>query len=158
MFFVLKRSQILSIGKIVSPKWKTFKGLKLLQRDKIRLNNAIWRAWYLQYVERRKNPVCNFVTPLECSVGDEHRKPEAVIMEGKYWKRQIEVVIREYHKWRSYFCTQVQRNKDEPESLSAQVQIPCFVPTACSTFFWERLDRSSQLGVPPCPASLPHSL
>lgn len=35
-------------GKIVSPKWKTFKGLKLLQRDKIRLNNAIWRAWYLQ--------------------------------------------------------------------------------------------------------------
>ncbi|XP_075784665.1 MLX-interacting protein-like isoform X2 [Pelodiscus sinensis] len=107
-------------GKIVSPKWKTFKGLKLLQRDKIRLNNAIWRAWYLQYVERRKNPVCNFVTPLECSVGDDHRKPEAVIMEGKYWKRQIEVVIREYHKWRSYFCTQVQRNKDEPESLSAQ--------------------------------------
>ncbi|KAG6921828.1 MLX interacting protein, partial [Chelydra serpentina] len=35
-------------GKIVSPKWKTFKGLKLLPRDKIRLNNAIWRAWYLQ--------------------------------------------------------------------------------------------------------------
>ncbi|XP_030041613.1 MLX-interacting protein [Microcaecilia unicolor] len=63
-------------GKIVSPKWKTFKGLKLLQRDKIRLNNAIWRAWYLQYVERRKNPVCNFVTPLEASDLDYHRKPE----------------------------------------------------------------------------------
>nr|XP_033776524.1 MLX-interacting protein-like isoform X2 [Geotrypetes seraphini] len=63
-------------GKIVSPKWKTFKGLKLLQRDKIRLNNAIWRAWYLQYVERRKNPVCNFVTPLEASDVDYHRKPE----------------------------------------------------------------------------------
>ncbi|EMP26659.1 MLX-interacting protein, partial [Chelonia mydas] len=94
-------------GKIVSPKWKTFKGLKLLPRDKIRLNNAIWRAWYLQYVERRKNPVCNFVTPLECSDGDDHRKPEAVIMEGKYWKRQIGVVIREYHKWRTYFCTRL---------------------------------------------------
>jgi hypothetical protein len=35
-------------GKLVSPKWKNFKGLKLLCRDKIRLNNAIWRAWYLQ--------------------------------------------------------------------------------------------------------------
>uniref|UniRef100_A0A8D0GWQ7 BHLH domain-containing protein n=1 Tax=Sphenodon punctatus TaxID=8508 RepID=A0A8D0GWQ7_SPHPU len=93
-------------GKIVSPKWKTFKGLKLLQRDKIRLNNAIWRAWYLQYVEKRQNPVCNFVTPLECSDSDEHRKPEAVIMEGKYWKRQIGVVIREYHKWRAYFHIQ----------------------------------------------------
>ncbi|XP_038263105.1 MLX-interacting protein-like isoform X2 [Dermochelys coriacea] len=107
-------------GKIVSPKWKTFKGLKLLPRDKIRLNNAIWRAWYLQYVERRKNPVCNFMTPLECSDGDDHRKPEAVIMEGKYWKRQIGVVIREYHKWRTYFCTQVQKKKDKPESLSTQ--------------------------------------
>ncbi|XP_043404608.1 MLX-interacting protein isoform X10 [Chelonia mydas] len=107
-------------GKIVSPKWKTFKGLKLLPRDKIRLNNAIWRAWYLQYVERRKNPVCNFVTPLECSDGDDHRKPEAVIMEGKYWKRQIGVVIREYHKWRTYFCTRVQKKKDKPESLSTQ--------------------------------------
>lgn len=35
-------------GKLVSPKWKNFKGLKLQWRDKIRLNNAIWRAWYMQ--------------------------------------------------------------------------------------------------------------
>lgn len=35
-------------GKIVSPKWKSFKGLRLLWRDKIRLNNAIWRAWFIQ--------------------------------------------------------------------------------------------------------------
>ncbi|CAM4681878.1 unnamed protein product [Lepidochelys kempii] len=112
-------------GKIMSPKWKTFKGLKLLPRDKIRLNNATWRAWYLQYVERRKNPVCNFVTPLECSDGDDHHKPEAVIMEGKYWKRQIGVVIREYHKWRTYFCTRVQKKKDKPESLSTQDSLLC---------------------------------
>ncbi|XP_007431007.1 MLX-interacting protein-like [Python bivittatus] len=101
-------------GKIVSPKWKTFKGLKLLQRDKIRLNNAIWRAWYLQYVEKRQNPVCSFVTPLECSDIDQHRKPEAVIMEGKYWKRQIGVVIREYHKWRTFFHIRAQKKFDKP--------------------------------------------
>ena len=35
-------------GKLVSPKWKNFKGLRLLCREKIRLNNAIWRAWYIQ--------------------------------------------------------------------------------------------------------------
>uniref|UniRef100_A0A670IY53 MLX interacting protein like n=1 Tax=Podarcis muralis TaxID=64176 RepID=A0A670IY53_PODMU len=98
--------------KLVSPKWKTFKGLKLLQRDKIRLNNAIWRAWYLQYVEKRQNPVCSFVTPLECSDVDVHRKPEAVIMEGKYWKRQVGVVIREYHKWRLFSYTQVSAGTD----------------------------------------------
>ncbi|XP_033014898.1 MLX-interacting protein-like [Lacerta agilis] len=106
--------------KLVSPKWKTFKGLKLLQRDKIRLNNAIWRAWYLQYVEKRQNPVCSFVTPLECSDVDVHRKPEAVIMEGKYWKRQIGVVIREYHKWRLFSYTQASKKMDKPVYGSAQ--------------------------------------
>lgn len=35
-------------GKITSPKWKTFKGLKLHIKDKIRLNNIIWRAWHIQ--------------------------------------------------------------------------------------------------------------
>ncbi|NXJ83699.1 MLXPL protein, partial [Trogon melanurus] len=94
-------------GKLVSPKWKNFKGLRLLCRDKIRLNNAIWRAWYIQYVERRKNPVCGFITPLEGSEADEHRKPEAVVLEGNYWKRRIEVVMREYHKWRIYYKKRV---------------------------------------------------
>uniref|UniRef100_A0A452I0H5 BHLH domain-containing protein n=1 Tax=Gopherus agassizii TaxID=38772 RepID=A0A452I0H5_9SAUR len=120
-------------GKIVSPKWKTFKGLKLLPRDKIRLNNAIWRAWYLQYMERRKNPVCNFVTPLECSVGDDHRKPEphpalalqAVMMEGKYWKHQIGVVIREYHKWRTYFCTREAAHAIQGKGLSSEAKGSC---------------------------------
>lgn len=39
---------VLLSGKIVSPKWKSFKGLRLLWRDKIRLNNGIWRAWFIQ--------------------------------------------------------------------------------------------------------------
>ncbi|NXE09805.1 MLXIP protein, partial [Lophotis ruficrista] len=101
-------------GKLVSPKWKNFKGLKLQWRDKIRLNNAIWRAWYMQYLEKRKNPVCHFVTPLDGSVEvDEHRRPEAIATEGKYWKRRIEIVIREYHKWRTYFKKRLQKHKDE---------------------------------------------
>ncbi|KAM9441048.1 carbohydrate-responsive element-binding protein isoform 2-T2 [Clarias gariepinus] len=90
-------------GKIVSPKWKSFKGLRLLWRDKIRLNNGIWRAWFIQYVEKRKNPVCGFITPLEGSEADAHRNPEAIVLEGSYWKRRIEVVIKEYHKWRIYY-------------------------------------------------------
>ncbi|KAM6052367.1 MLX-interacting protein isoform 3-T3 [Chlamydotis macqueenii] len=102
------------LGKLVSPKWKNFKGLKLQWRDKIRLNNAIWRAWYMQYLEKRKNPVCHFVTPLDGSVDvDEHRRPEAIATEGKYWKRRIEIVIREYHKWRTYFKKRLQKHKDE---------------------------------------------
>ncbi|KAI4878120.1 hypothetical protein NFI96_025563 [Prochilodus magdalenae] len=97
-------------GKIVSPKWKSFKGLRLLWRDKIRLNNGIWRAWFIQYVEKRKNPVCGFITPLEGSEADAHHKPEAIVLEGSYWKRRIEVVIKEYHKWRIYY--KKRKNKD----------------------------------------------
>eukprot|EP00069_Balaena_mysticetus_P013363 bmy_01447T0 len=108
-------------GKLVSPKWKNFKGLKLQWRDKIRLNNAIWRAWYMQYLEKRKNPVCHFVTPLDGSVEvDEHRRPEAITTEGKYWKSRIEIVIREYHKWRTYFKKRLQQHKDEDLSSLAQ--------------------------------------
>ncbi|XP_067350549.1 carbohydrate-responsive element-binding protein-like isoform X1 [Channa argus] len=110
-------------GKIVSPKWKSFKGLRLLWRDKIRLNNAIWRAWFIQYVEKRKNPVCGFVTPLEGSEADAHRKPEAIVLEGSYWKQRIEVVIREYHKWRIYYKKRLQKKKDDILSMLHEGQI-----------------------------------
>ncbi|XP_016041447.1 carbohydrate-responsive element-binding protein isoform X2 [Erinaceus europaeus] len=110
-------------GNLVSPKWKNFKGLKLLCRDKIRLNNAIWRAWYTQYVERRKSPVCGFVTPLQGPEADEHRKPEAVVLEGNYWKRRIEVVMREYHKWRIYYKKRLRKSSREGDLLAPkQVQ------------------------------------
>nr|XP_012597707.1 carbohydrate-responsive element-binding protein isoform X4 [Microcebus murinus] len=105
-------------GKLVSPKWKNFKGLKLLCRDKIRLNNAIWRAWYIQYVERRKSPVCGFVTPLQGPEADVHRKPEAVVLEGNYWKRRIEVVMREYHKWRIYYKKRLRKSSREGDLLA----------------------------------------
>ncbi|XP_038565653.1 carbohydrate-responsive element-binding protein-like [Micropterus salmoides] len=110
-------------GKIVSPKWKSFKGLRLLWRDKIRLNNAIWRAWFIQYVEKRKNPVCGFVTPLEGSEADAHRNPEAIVLEGSYWKRRIEVVIKEYHKWRIYYKKRLQSKKHDILSMLQEGQI-----------------------------------
>lgn len=33
--------------------------------------------------------------------------PQAVVLEGNYWKRRIEVVMREYHKWRIYYKKRV---------------------------------------------------
>uniref|UniRef100_A0A8C1NUT9 MLX interacting protein like n=1 Tax=Cyprinus carpio TaxID=7962 RepID=A0A8C1NUT9_CYPCA len=134
-------------GKIVSPKWKSFKGLRLLWRDKIRLNNGIWRAWFIQYVEKRKNPVCGFVTPLEGSEADAHGKPEAIVLEGSYWKRRIEVVIKEYHKWRIYYKKRVNLNDPpnhvfqiypEPEVASEEVHmfdLDCFLSDISDTLF-----------------------
>nr|XP_009678481.1 PREDICTED: carbohydrate-responsive element-binding protein isoform X4 [Struthio camelus australis] len=124
-------------GKLVSPKWKNFKGLRLLCRDKIRLNNAIWRAWYIQYVERRKSPMCGFVTPLEGSEADEHRKPEAVVLEGNYWKRRIEVVMREYHKWRIYYKKRLRKSSREGELSSPKRDEDVWRPTEkwCNQLF-----------------------
>ncbi|KAJ8415530.1 hypothetical protein AAFF_G00425100 [Aldrovandia affinis] len=65
-------------------------------------------------VEKRDNPVCHFVTPLEGTIDSEdHRPAEAIATEGKYWKRRIEIVIREYHKWRTYFKKRLQKHKDD---------------------------------------------
>ncbi|XP_032304268.1 carbohydrate-responsive element-binding protein isoform X3 [Coturnix japonica] len=124
-------------GKLVSPKWKNFKGQRLLCRDKIRLNNAIWRAWYIQYVEQRKNPVCGFITPLEGSEADEHRKPEAVVLEGNYWKRRIEVVMREYHKWRTYYKKRLRKSSREGELCSPKQDEDAWRPTEkwCNQLF-----------------------
>uniref|UniRef100_A0A672RH25 Carbohydrate-responsive element-binding protein-like n=1 Tax=Sinocyclocheilus grahami TaxID=75366 RepID=A0A672RH25_SINGR len=136
-------------GKIVSPKWKSFKGLRLLWRDKIRLNNGIWRAWFIQYVEKRKNPVCGFVTPLEGSEADAHGKPEAIVLEGSYWKRRIEVVIKEYHKWRIYYKKRSPISRTglekwtsqiypEPEAASEEVHmfdLDCFLSDISDTLF-----------------------
>lgn len=87
-------------GKLTSPRWKQFKGLKLRLKEKIRLNNIIWRAWHMQFVLRRKPFVCQFASPLD---GDTHTKPEAVVIEGTYWKRRMANIKAEYQKWRLFY-------------------------------------------------------
>lgn len=37
--------------KLTSPKWNRFKGIRLRWKDKIRLNNVIWRCWHMQCEE-----------------------------------------------------------------------------------------------------------
>ena len=39
-----------------------------------------------------------FATPLE----EDHKKPQSVLLEGKYWKRKMATVIEEYKKWRKF--------------------------------------------------------
>ena len=46
-----KMFQFLSLtmsGKITNPKWNSFKGVKFHSKDKIRLNNIIWREYHMQ--------------------------------------------------------------------------------------------------------------
>ena len=49
-----KLFQCMSIAyrqKLTSPKWNRFLGMKLRWKDKIRLNNVIWRCWHMQFIK-----------------------------------------------------------------------------------------------------------
>ncbi|RZF45548.1 hypothetical protein LSTR_LSTR005750 [Laodelphax striatellus] len=90
--------------KLTSPKWNRFKGIKLRWKDKIRLNNVIWRCWHMQFITKKNSLVCQFASPLDV---DTHNKPEAVVLEGKYWKRKLNAVTAEYKKWRMFYRNQL---------------------------------------------------
>jgi hypothetical protein len=44
--------------KLTSPKWNRFKGIRLRWKDKIRLNNVIWRCWHMQCKYREYDCSC----------------------------------------------------------------------------------------------------
>ncbi|NXA09845.1 MLXPL protein, partial [Sapayoa aenigma] len=129
-------------GKLVSPKWKNFKGLRLLCRDKIRLNNAIWRAWYIQYMLGQVFPTWHEENRPGCGVlGGSAMTPcpppQAVVLEGNYWKRRIEVVMREYHKWRIYYKKRLRKSTREGEISSPKQDEDVWRPTEkwCNQLF-----------------------
>ncbi|XP_051017283.1 carbohydrate-responsive element-binding protein isoform X3 [Acomys russatus] len=143
-------------GKLVSPKWKNFKGLKLLCRDKIRLNNAIWRAWYIQYVQRRKSPVCGFVTPLQGSEADEHRKPELrkSSTEGNFLApKQVEGGWPPPERWCEQLFSSVVPvllggSEEEPGGRQL-LDLDCFLSDISDTLFTMTQPSPSSLQLPP---------
>ncbi|NXK69818.1 MLXPL protein, partial [Sylvietta virens] len=125
-------------GKLVSPKWKNFKGLRLLCWDKIRLNNVIWRAWYIQceYGPDPSLPGCG-VLGLGSSAMTPCPAPQAIVLEGNYWKRRIEVVMREYHKWRIYYKKRLRKSTREGDICSPKRDEDVWRPTEkwCNQLF-----------------------
>ncbi|XP_044018471.1 GATA zinc finger domain-containing protein 14-like isoform X2 [Aphidius gifuensis] len=106
------------IQKLTSPKWNRFKGIRLRWKDKIRLNNVIWRCWHMQFILKQNTLVCQFASPLDV---DTHNKPEAVVLEGKYWKRKLAAVTAEYKKWRMFYRNRILgwTNKDGTDMLES---------------------------------------
>ncbi|KAM3963576.1 MLX interacting protein mondo isoform 2-T2 [Aphomia sociella] len=117
--------------KLTSPKWNRFKGIKLRWKDKIRLNNVIWRCWHMQFIKKQNTLVCQFASPLDV---DTHVKPETTILEGKYWKRRAEAVIAEYKKWRMFHIMRLFGKGDSTvhDSISEMDTVESF--SQCSDF------------------------
>nr|XP_031840890.1 carbohydrate-responsive element-binding protein isoform X3 [Nomia melanderi] len=108
--------------KLTSPKWNRFKGIRLRWKDKIRMNNVIWRCWHMQFILKQNTLVCQFASPLDV---DTHNKPEAVVLEGKYWKRKLAAVTAEYKKWRMFYRNKILgwTNKDGTEMSTPLFQM-----------------------------------
>ncbi|XP_066599388.1 MLX-interacting protein isoform X2 [Prorops nasuta] len=72
----------------------------------------------MQFILRQNTLVCQFASPLDV---DTHNKPEAVVLEGKYWKRKLAAVTAEYKKWRMFYRNKILgwTNKDGPEILES---------------------------------------
>ncbi|PAA88285.1 hypothetical protein BOX15_Mlig033264g1, partial [Macrostomum lignano] len=87
-------------GKITNPKWNDFRGMRFKVKEKIRLNNIIWREYHLQFVRQQRPRIVQFANPL---ADEAHSRAESVIMEGKYWKRRLDTVCNEYHSWRTFY-------------------------------------------------------
>uniref|UniRef100_A0A224XIH4 Putative mlx interactor n=1 Tax=Panstrongylus lignarius TaxID=156445 RepID=A0A224XIH4_9HEMI len=104
--------------KLTSPKWNRFKGIRLRWKDKIRLNNVIWRCWHIQFINKKKTLVCQFASPLDV---DTHKKPEAVVLEGKYWKRKLNAVTAEYKKWRMYCHNQILGRPQKYQDMCTEI-------------------------------------
>lgn len=87
--------------RLTSPRWNRFRGLKLRWKDKIRMNNVIWRCWHMQFMKNDPRPLCAFANPLEI---DNHNRTEGTtLLEGKYWKRKLETIQTEYNHWRRFY-------------------------------------------------------
>uniref|UniRef100_A0A336M9X4 CSON013117 protein n=1 Tax=Culicoides sonorensis TaxID=179676 RepID=A0A336M9X4_CULSO len=99
--------------KLTSPKWNPFKGIRLRWKEKIRLNNVIWRCWHMQFILKRKTLVCQFASPLDTDV---HNTPQAILLEGKYWKRHGNVIENEYIRWRRYHMSKALPSNNETTS------------------------------------------
>uniref|UniRef100_A0A914Y9X2 BHLH domain-containing protein n=1 Tax=Panagrolaimus superbus TaxID=310955 RepID=A0A914Y9X2_9BILA len=98
----LKKCINVAYMKLTTPKWKDFKGLKMQWKHRIRLNNVIWRAYYMEFRKpdkKKKTPYCYFAVPDDDTT---HTKIEGSVLEGMYWKRRMEAVCAQYKRWRTY--------------------------------------------------------
>ncbi|XP_077992952.1 uncharacterized protein LOC144446962 isoform X2 [Glandiceps talaboti] len=101
---IIKLFSRMTVGfrsKLVSPKPKPFRGTRLTWKEKIRLNNGIWRAWHLQYIKQKDPIIGTFVEPL---TAEHSTRPswQPDILEGKFWKQKLETTVSDYRKWRMF--------------------------------------------------------
>ena len=55
----------------------------------------------MQFMQNNPRSLCAFANPMEI---DNHDKMEGTtLLEGKYWKRKLETIQKEYKNWRKFY-------------------------------------------------------
>ncbi|XP_033120884.1 carbohydrate-responsive element-binding protein-like [Anneissia japonica] len=120
-------------GKFVSPKPKPFKEAKLHWRDKVRMNHAIWRAWHIQYIKKKRPVICQFTAPEP----DERARLQADIIQGGNANlphpSNLGMHIQHYKNWRLYHkdvikCSSVKKDDPEEDAIDLDKSHPPLSP------------------------------
>ncbi|VDK83475.1 unnamed protein product [Litomosoides sigmodontis] len=126
-------------NKMTTPKWKDFKGLRLHWKQRIRLNNVIWRAYYMEFRrpdrdKSKRTSYCYFTVPDDDSA---HVKFAGTLVEGMYWKGSVDTLKAQYKRWRHLKTRRRGRRRgiswNQEVSFVPQLAVQNPMPTNSST-------------------------
>lgn len=62
---------------------------------------------------------------------------QAVVLEGKYWRRRIEAVAEEYHKWRLWYRMRRKRQQQVQAGEARQPEVAAGPPVTDDMTLWD---------------------
>nr|CDS27632.1 MLX interacting protein [Hymenolepis microstoma] len=112
---LFKSLSLAYVGRTVtSPRWSYFMGTGFQLKQKVRLNNIIWREYHMQYVKQHKPVVVKFEVPSAESTNIDR---QCLVMNGKFWNQHSKKLTFEYRRWRTFFINHL-RPKANSKALS----------------------------------------
>ncbi|VDD82585.1 unnamed protein product [Mesocestoides corti] len=103
---LFKSLSLAYVETLTSPRWSHFKGTGFALKQKVRLNNIIWREYHMQYVKQLPPVIVKFQVP---SCDETHIKAQCLVMEGKFWNRHSKKLSNEYRRWRTFFINHLRK-------------------------------------------------
>ncbi|VDM18756.1 unnamed protein product [Hydatigera taeniaeformis] len=99
---LFKSLSLAYVETVTSPRWSHFRGAGFALKQKVRLNNIIWREYHMQYVKQRLPVIVKFQVPSPQTSGIKIQSP---VMDGKLWDRHCAKLSSEYRRWRTYYIS-----------------------------------------------------
>ncbi|VDO01351.1 unnamed protein product [Rodentolepis nana] len=98
---------------VTSPRWSYFMGTGFQLKQKVRLNNIIWREYHMQYVRQHEPVVVKFEVPSADSTNIDR---QCLVMNGKFWNQHSKKLTFEYRRWRTFFINHLRSKVDSKAS------------------------------------------